>query len=70
MVVLGWADDLVGHAVLGHERGPQRLVAPDDLRQRLAQDGDVEFAAEPEHRRDVVRRLPRRQLVEEPDLVL
>ena len=54
---------------LGEARA-QRLVAADDLQQAPLQGRRVEPAAEPEAGRNVVKRAPRRQTVEEPQTLL
>ena len=68
--VAGGADDLHGLPVDRRKRRPQHLVAPDDFAPAPAQRRDVERAFEPHRQRDVIRRCPRHQVLEEPHALL
>ena len=63
-------DHLPRQAVLGHEPGPQRLVAYHQRVQRLGQRVHPQVAAQPQHERDVVQRRAGVELLGEPDRLL
>ncbi len=63
-------DDLHGSPFALLERGPQRLVPPDDLPQRALQGRTVQRAAQPERVGQVVEGAPRMQAVQEPEPLL
>ncbi len=66
----GRVDALHGPGVHGGEGGAEDLVAPDDLRERGVQRGDVQLASEDERRLRVVGEVVGGELRQEPDLLL
>jgi hypothetical protein len=62
--------DLYGPAAFFAEGGPQRLVPASELGEGLGQGRLVDASAQLDRRRDVVRGVTRRELVEEPEPLL
>ena len=63
-------DHLARNAAPGHKAGPQRFVPTNDLVERGSQRSDVQRPAQPQHGRDIIEKVARLELVEEPETLL